>query len=65
MRVRNAYRTFKTVYAANGIKIAARDLDKAVAGLPMFVAEKPADIDALKTQVYLYGVSGRGEKSVL
>ena len=38
MRVKNAYRQFKRVPAANGIKIAAKGLEKAVAGLALRVA---------------------------
>mmetsp|Transcript_26233 Transcript_26233/g.68912 ORF Transcript_26233/g.68912 Transcript_26233/m.68912 type:complete len:1036 (+) Transcript_26233:145-3252(+) len=39
LRVKNAYRLFKSVPAANGVKIAARDLEKAVAGLQLQVAK--------------------------
>eukprot|EP00037_Helgoeca_nana_P022785 m.234369 g.234369 ORF g.234369 m.234369 type:complete len:1034 (-) comp26125_c0_seq1:104-3205(-) len=38
LRVKNAYRIFKSVPAANGVKIAAKDLDKAIAGLKLEVA---------------------------
>ncbi len=51
LRVKNAYRSFKLVYAAMGVKIAARDLDKAVAGLPVYVAQTPEDVERLKEEV--------------
>ena len=37
LRVKNAYRQFRSVSAANGVKIAAKELDKAVAGMKMCV----------------------------
>ena len=54
IRVKNQYRQFKTVPAANGIKIAAKELDKAIAGLKLFVPKDPKDaseIDELKEEV--------------
>ena len=38
LRVKNAYRLVKSVPAANGVKIAAKELDKALAGLKLQVA---------------------------
>lgn len=47
LRVKNSYVIHKQIVAAQGVKIAAKDLDKAVAGLPMFVAESPDEIEYL------------------
>ncbi|EEB18236.1 eukaryotic translation initiation factor 5B, putative [Pediculus humanus corporis] len=43
-RVKNAYLEYKEVKAAQGVKIAAKDLEKAIAGLNLQVAEKPDEI---------------------
>ena len=47
MRVKNAYNTFPVVEAAQGLKIAARDLENAVAGLPIAVAYNKDEIPVL------------------
>uniref|UniRef100_A0A1B0DGU4 Tr-type G domain-containing protein n=1 Tax=Phlebotomus papatasi TaxID=29031 RepID=A0A1B0DGU4_PHLPP len=41
LRVKNAYIEYKEVVAAQGVKIAAKELEKAIAGLNMLVAQKP------------------------
>jgi len=53
MRVKNSYNLFKSVPAANGIKIAAKDLDKAIAGLKVHIARDDDDehIEELKELV--------------
>eukprot|EP00729_Bicosta_minor_P014472 gene14472-19320_t len=51
LRVKNAYRKFKSVPAANGIKIAARNLEKAVAGLNVFVARDEEHAEELAEEV--------------
>eukprot|EP00746_Dinoflagellata_sp_MGD_P027705 gnl/MRDRNA2_/MRDRNA2_165393_c0_seq1.p1 gnl/MRDRNA2_/MRDRNA2_165393_c0~~gnl/MRDRNA2_/MRDRNA2_165393_c0_seq1.p1 ORF type:complete len:798 (+),score=178.17 gnl/MRDRNA2_/MRDRNA2_165393_c0_seq1:54-2396(+) len=54
MRVKNAYRSFKTVPAANGVKIAAKELEKALAGLKVSVVPDDADdedVEDLKEMV--------------
>jgi translation initiation factor 5B len=47
LRVKNSYIQHKEVRAAQGVKIAARDLDKAVAGLPLMVARHEYEVPAL------------------
>ena len=51
MRVKNNYRLFKSVPAANGVKIAARDLDKAIAGLKVHIARDDEHVEELKLEV--------------
>lgn len=41
MRIKDEYIHHETIYAANGVKIAANLLDKAVAGSPLIVANTP------------------------
>lgn len=48
LRVKNAYVEYKEIKAAQGVKIAAKDLEKAIAGLNIYVAHKPEDIEPLK-----------------
>jgi len=40
--------THKLVPAAQGVKVTGKDLEKALAGFPVFVAEKPDEVDILK-----------------
>lgn len=51
LRVKNAYVEYKEIKAAQGVKIAAKDLEKAIAGLNIYVAHKPEDIERLKEVV--------------
>ncbi|OQR72505.1 eukaryotic translation initiation factor 5B-like [Tropilaelaps mercedesae] len=51
LRVKNAYQEFKRVKGAQGVKIAAKDLDKAIAGLNVLVAHHPDEIDILKEEI--------------
>ncbi|XP_060530390.1 eukaryotic translation initiation factor 5B isoform X2 [Cylas formicarius] len=51
LRVKNAYMEYKEVRAAQGVKIAAKELDKAIAGLNLYVAHKPDEIDVLRDEV--------------
>lgn len=46
----NAYVTHKLVPAAQGVKITGKDLEKALAGFPIFVAEKPDEVEVLKVK---------------
>ena len=46
--LQNAYQKHKEVLAAQGVKIIAKDLDHALAGLPMHVAKKPDEVDVYK-----------------
>lgn len=48
LRVKNAYVEYKEIKAAQGVKIAAKDLEKAIAGLNIYVAHKTDDVEHLK-----------------
>ncbi|CAH4036472.1 unnamed protein product [Pieris brassicae] len=51
LRVKNAYIEHKEVTGAQGVKIAAKELEKAIAGLNLLVAQKPDEVDVLKEEV--------------
>ncbi|CAK9797066.1 Eukaryotic translation initiation factor 5B [Anthophora plagiata] len=51
LRVKNAYIEYREVQAAQGVKIAAKDLEKAIAGLNFRVAQKPDEVDVLKEEI--------------
>ncbi|CAH0560682.1 unnamed protein product [Brassicogethes aeneus] len=51
LRVKNAYVEYREIKAAQGVKIAAKELEKAIAGLNLFVANKPDEIDLIKEEV--------------
>ncbi|XP_025270568.1 eukaryotic translation initiation factor 5B isoform X1 [Camponotus floridanus] len=51
LRVKSAYIEHREVKAAQGIKIAAKDLEKAIAGLNLQVAQKPDEVDVLKEEI--------------
>ncbi|XP_020299784.1 eukaryotic translation initiation factor 5B [Pseudomyrmex gracilis] len=51
LRVKNAYIEHREVKAAQGVKIAAKDLEKAIAGLNLRVAQKPDEVDVLKEEI--------------
>ncbi|KAE9414699.1 hypothetical protein Angca_006639, partial [Angiostrongylus cantonensis] len=48
LRVKNEYGHYKEIQGAQGIKILAKGLERALAGLPLFVAHKEDEIDFLK-----------------
>lgn len=48
LRVKNAYIEHKEVQAAQGVKIAAKDLEKAIAGLNLLVAQKPDEVELMR-----------------
>lgn len=48
LRVKNAYIEHKEVMAAQGVKIAAKDLEKAIAGLSLLVAQKPDEVEIMR-----------------
>ena len=50
LRVKNQYINHKELTGAQGVKIAAKDLEKALAGIPMFVAQQPDEVDYLKVR---------------
>ncbi|KAK1129272.1 hypothetical protein K0M31_020400 [Melipona bicolor] len=51
LRVKNAYIEHREVKAAQGVKIAAKDLEKAIAGLNLQVAQKSDEVDVLKEEI--------------
>ncbi|KZC06988.1 Eukaryotic translation initiation factor 5B [Dufourea novaeangliae] len=51
LRVKSAYIEHREVKAAQGVKIAAKDLEKAIAGLNLQVAQKPDEVDILKEEI--------------
>ena len=51
LRVKNAYEKFNEIKAVQGVKILAKELDKALAGTSLLVAEQDDEIDVLKTAV--------------
>ena len=42
--------THKLVPAAQGVKITGKDLEKALAGFSIFVAEKPDEVEVFKVR---------------
>lgn len=48
LRVKNAYIEHKEVQAAQGVKIAAKDLEKAIAGLNLLIAHKPDEVELMR-----------------
>jgi len=48
LRVKNQYIEHKEIVAAQGVKIAARELEKTIAGLSMRVALNPDEVEVLK-----------------
>ncbi|XP_034948549.1 LOW QUALITY PROTEIN: eukaryotic translation initiation factor 5B [Chelonus insularis] len=51
LRVKNAYMEYKEIKAAQGVKIAAKELEKAIAGLNLLVAHTPDEVDFLKEEI--------------
>ncbi|XP_071787061.1 eukaryotic translation initiation factor 5B-like [Asterias amurensis] len=51
LRVKNQYEKFKEITGAQGVKILAKDLEKALAGMPLLVAQHPDEVDFLKDEV--------------
>ncbi|XP_022226543.2 eukaryotic translation initiation factor 5B isoform X2 [Drosophila obscura] len=51
LRVKNAYVEHKEVKAAQGVKIAAKDLEKAIAGINLLIANKPDEVEICKEEV--------------
>lgn len=45
LRVKNEYVEYKEVMGAQGVKIAAKELEKAIAGLNVYVAQKSDEVD--------------------
>ncbi|XP_071086769.1 eukaryotic translation initiation factor 5B-like isoform X2 [Haliotis cracherodii] len=51
LRVKNQYEHHKEVKAAQGVKIIAKDLEKALAGLPLYVARDKDEEEYYKSEV--------------
>ncbi|XP_011499452.1 PREDICTED: eukaryotic translation initiation factor 5B [Ceratosolen solmsi marchali] len=51
LRVKSAYVEHRVVKAAQGVKIAAKILEKAIAGLKLVVAQKPDEVEILKEEI--------------
>ncbi|XP_071453012.1 eukaryotic translation initiation factor 5B [Hetaerina americana] len=51
LRVKNAYIEYKEIKAAQGVKIAAKDLEKSIAGLNLLVANHPDEVEILREEV--------------
>lgn len=51
LRVKNAYVEYKEIKAAQGVKIAAKELEKAIAGLNLQVAQKQDEVEILRDEV--------------
>eukprot|EP00056_Hartaetosiga_gracilis_P000844 m.40842 g.40842 ORF g.40842 m.40842 type:complete len:1172 (+) comp10383_c0_seq1:31-3546(+) len=48
LRVKNAYTLHKKIVAAQGVKVAGKSFEKAIAGLPLFVAHDDDEIEVYK-----------------
>uniref|UniRef100_A0A182JWJ8 Tr-type G domain-containing protein n=1 Tax=Anopheles christyi TaxID=43041 RepID=A0A182JWJ8_9DIPT len=48
LRVKNAYIEHKEIMAAQGVKIAAKELEKAIAGLNLQIAHKPDEVEIFR-----------------
>ena len=51
LRVKNAYVNHKAIIASQGVKVCGKDLEKSLAGTPVFVARKNDEIEVLKVCV--------------
>ncbi|KAI8798868.1 eukaryotic translation initiation factor 5B [Biomphalaria glabrata] len=51
LRVKSQYEHFKTIKAAQGVKIIAKDMEKALAGLPLYVAHDNDEKEYYKEEV--------------
>ncbi|KAK4022788.1 eukaryotic translation initiation factor 5B [Daphnia magna] len=51
LRVKNTYTEPKEVRAAQGVKITAKELEKAIAGLNLLVADHPDEVEICKEEV--------------
>lgn len=51
LRVKNSYVEYREIKAAQGVKITAKDLEKAIAGLNLAVAQKPDEVELLKEEI--------------
>ena len=51
LRVKTPYQHFKHIRAAQGVKIAGKELEKALAGLPLLVAAKEEEVEVLTEEM--------------
>ncbi|CDW55238.1 eukaryotic translation initiation factor 5B, partial [Trichuris trichiura] len=51
LRVKNPYLHNKVVRGAQGVKVVAKDLEKALAGLPLLVAKSEDEVEELKEEI--------------
>ncbi|XP_069747098.1 eukaryotic translation initiation factor 5B isoform X2 [Narcine bancroftii] len=51
LRVKNQYEKQKEVWAAQGVKVLGKDLEKSLAGLPVLIAHKEDEIAVLKDEL--------------
>ena len=49
----NQYEHHKEIPAAQGVKVIAKDLEKALAGLPLYVANHPDEIEYYKVRLHI------------
>ncbi|GAU96989.1 hypothetical protein RvY_08352 [Ramazzottius varieornatus] len=70
LRVKNAYEKHKTIHGAQGVKILAKDLENCLAGLPLYVAKTPDEVEKYKSEIQdqldsaLKSMSPRADKGV-
>ncbi|XP_054159384.1 eukaryotic translation initiation factor 5B-like [Oppia nitens] len=62
LRIKTPYQELKVVYGSMGVKIAAHDLDKAIAGLQLLVAENEPQIESHKR--FIWNEFGQAMKSI-
>ncbi|EDO38964.1 predicted protein [Nematostella vectensis] len=51
LRIKSQYINHKEIKGAQGVKIAAKDLEKALAGIPLLVAQREDEVEHCKAQV--------------
>ena len=60
LRVKNAYVNHKAIIASQGVKICGKDLEKALAGTPVFVARKQDEVEVFKVGGWVWVGCGWG-----
>lgn len=50
LRVKNSFNEHKEIKAAQGVKIAAKELEKTIAGLSLRVANSPDEVELVKEE---------------
>ncbi|CAJ0942396.1 unnamed protein product, partial [Mesorhabditis belari] len=50
LRVKSEYRSFKEIQGAQGVKVLAKGMEKALAGLPLYVVNQADEIDLLQAE---------------